>query len=556
MQFSIVIPIFRPNISHLSELIETILVQNYDLDNIEIIFVEDLFEKSFLEFIVSRFPKEFHLKTIKLSSHLGIAGASNYGARMAQGEYLIFVDQDDLMAPNALWYLDIFIQSQTKQPVFVHSEYTNISNSGTQLETVRCPDWSPIRLLGSMYAAHLKVVLRSAFLEINGFNSAFDGAQDYDLLLRLSEVGEIANIKKVLYFWRESDTSSQSNPAAKPHIPARSQQLVQDHLDRKGILARSTVLMEHPTFLGLRFPASEASGVSIVIPSAFANLPNGKIALLNVLSSLTQLSNQNIEIVCVVDSQQRALIEKIESQQYLNIRWVFHDMKTFNFSSAVNLGFEAAIHDVLITLNDDVEFLNDDWLDQVIGYLSMKDVGVVGAKMYYPDGTIQHIGIGIDSNNHCYHPMAGEKESIGHLGEGLIDHEVDAVTGAFLATTRQHWNSVGRFNQWFPNNYNDVVFCMKTWALGKSVVIANSIQLIHHESLTRLPQRTDLEIQKFTDFANSLRIEKKRYTLTLETLPMTVGRHFWIKKIWLSIQYRGMVGFIKNSYRKLRYPND
>jgi GT2 family glycosyltransferase len=552
VRFSIIVPIFEPKISDLVKLLDTISNQNYDLGSFELILVKDYYEDALPSHIFTFIPRGLNVTVLESDKHLGISGSSNLGAESAKGEYLIFVDQDDLLHLNAMKLLSIFLDAQTTPPVFIHSQYSNISKTGEVLSTVRCPAWSPIRLFGLMYAAHLKVIRKENFIDVGGFNSEYDGAQDYDLLLRLSEIGQISKIDEVLYFWRESQTSAQSNPEAKPLIPARSQKLVQAHLDRNSIGAKSYLLMEHPTLLGLRFHPKPDTKISIVIPTDFTKLTNGKIALGELLKSIDSKLLTQIELIIVTKTKHREQTATLGLSDALNIKWVFHEMEEFNFSTAVNLGFDFATNEIFLTVNDDIQFLNDAWLDQLGGYLSIPRVGVVGAKMYYPDGRIQHVGIGIDSNGHCFHPMARKNDAIGHLGEGWVDHEVDAVTGAFFATTREHWEAMSGFSSEFPNNYNDVAFCLKTWASGKSVLIANSIKLIHYESLSREPQRTDSELTAFKIFLDSLNIKSLTYTLTKESVITPVKNYSRFKKIFQSMRYRGARGFVKHAVRKMR----
>jgi len=555
LTFSVIVPIFNPNKKHLQECLNSIINQDLESDHFEIVLIHDYDGLPFENILSTDINELNNVKIIQSDSHLGISGATNLGASLAEGKYLVLVDQDDLIELNALTEILDFITSQVDAPDLMYSDYRLISENGKKLEVVRTPDHSPIRLLALMYAAHLKVISYRLWGELGGFKEEFDGAQDHDFFLRATSLTIPRHIPKVIYSWRASPTSSQSNSKAKPLAGQRSFDCINSNLGSTQLDHRIAIANWFPRLYLTDLISVKQQKLSIIIPSAFAEI-DGEIALIKLLESIARTADLDyIEINVVYDSN-RGLQQKSNAiYSRFSINWIDFHQDEFNFSKAVNYGVERANFEHLLILNDDTVFLTEPWTHILHGFLDHRDVGIVGAKLQYPNGDVQHAGIGILENGHCYHILHGTRNEIGHLGEGVINHEVDAVTGAFMGITKENWNSFGGLPENFPGNYNDVALCLKSWHKGKSVLQINSIVLTHYESLSRVPDRTDKEISDFKNFVRDFP-KVGVYTLTSEepqsNLPknqLQLDQEFTpiesIKilgsKIYTSVRYRGFI---------------
>jgi GT2 family glycosyltransferase len=563
--FSLVIPIYRPNKKHFVECLNSIIKQKISTDKTELVLVHDLDGENLNQFLVEATFAYPNLKIIESKRHLGISDATNLGVSNATGAYIVLVDQDDVMTEQCLETLEQFLFEKEMLPDLIYSDYEITTENLEKILDVRTPDFSPIRFTNLMYAAHLKVIRREFWHQIGAFDSAFDGAQDHEFFLRAMEITTPIHIPEILYSWRASPTSSQSNGAAKPLAPIRTRTAIENYLNRNRRQYRIERVYEHPTLYRVDYLGNSSEKLSIIIPTKFEEI-DGEIALSRLLDSIKNSSvDDNVEIVCVINSISDAREQIAKTNSYFKINWVELHQDEFNFSRAINHGVRKALHDRILILNDDMEFIKFDWFRTLIGFLQQDRIGIVGAKLLYPDGSVQHAGIGIRDDGHCYHILHKKIDVIGHLGEGLVNHEVDAVTGAFMGFRRDTWESIGGFPEQFPGNYNDVGFCLNSWNLGKSVVQVNSIQLIHHESLSRIPDRTEKELNDFLLYLEkfpkvgtfTLTPEHNFVTSTLSYSnllqdPKLLGWSLSALrlKVIVSIKHRGLTGALENFFGK------
>jgi GT2 family glycosyltransferase len=549
LTFSVIVPVYDPNTVHIQECLSSVFKQSLSSEFWELILVHDFDVHPISDFIDCSILERSNVKFFDSPKHLGISLATNKGASLAEGEYLIFLDQDDLLDCTALGELKKFIDDSINRPQLLYSDYRLISESGNLIDNIETPDFSPVRLLGLMYPVHLKIVTKKLWQQLGGYNSDLDGSQDHDLYLRASCLTEIVHVPKVMYSWRASEKSSQANPIAKPLAPIKTRMSVETHLENQGYKYRLKLANPHPAIYQVDILSKRSPSLSIVITTRFA-LIDGEIALQTLLRSIEESKlNNEVEIICVVSPYYESAKNQLKTK--LTIKWVRYHQEEFNYSKAVNVGVSASINENILILNDDMEFVSKDWIDTLNGFLGIPGTGIVGAKLLFPDGNIQHAGIGITELGHCYHILYNTNGLIGTLGEGMINHEVDAVTGAFMGVTRENWELFGGLPETFAKNYNDIAFCLKAWNLGKSVIQLNSIQLIHHESLSRTPTRT---VQEQADFNNYLRKYPKtgRYTLSPENLHQEKIslRGGLVSLIVDSIRCRGIVGAIRNYFSR------
>jgi O-antigen biosynthesis protein len=411
----------------------------------------------------------------------GIARATNRAVAMGEGEYVAMLDQDDMLSPSALLrVVERLLESDGADAVY--SDQAKMGRLTHVLEYFYKPDWSPIYALGAMYVGHLLVVRRGLLDELGGFDPAYDGIQDYELMLRLTErTSRIEHIPEILYMWRATAGSLAAHPEAKPEIGELQVRAVNAHLARAGIeVARAAGHPSHAHRVRLVPARPRPESVSIVIPSR----DHGEM-IERCLSSIAELTAGPAPEVVIVDggsTDPRALAAYE--------RWadavVDGSEGEFNYSRANNAGVERAGGDLIVLFNNDVEVLEPDWLDQLAMYAALPRVGAVGPQLVYPDRTIQHAGVVLGTRGTADHAMRGfDPDADGYAGSLSCAREVSAVTGACLCMRRDLYLDLGGMNTEYAVQYQDVDLCMRIRARGLSVLYAPRRRLVHHESASR-----------------------------------------------------------------------
>jgi len=407
----------------------------------------------------------------------GISAALNRGLALALGDFVAFLDHDDLLEPTALSHIAQVISAQSADLIYTDEDV--IDKAGKSLRPNFKPGWSPELLRSCMYMGHLIVARRDPVLAAGGFDPAFDGSQDFDLVLRLIDQGaSVAHIPRVLYHWRAHEDSTAHSAAAKPYALIAGRRALEASLRRRNISA-DVENSDRPNMFRIRIrPAPRA--VSVIIPS---RTPAYLEKCLRGLRGETR-QTEPFQLIVVHHKSHSATDTEMARISEEHQALVVSFTGQFNFARMMNDGASAAAGELLIFLNDDVEPKTADWLSDLTGPLAQPDVGVTGARLLYPNGTIQHAGI-----------VLGIGDATGHAGRFLFDsawwpwinntRDVSAVTGACLATTRRLFDTLNGFDLRFRNNYNDVDYCLRARETGFRVVLANDAVLTHHEGLTR-----------------------------------------------------------------------
>ena len=418
----------------------------------------------------------------------GIAANTTAGFAAATGDYLALLDHDDVLYPNALYEVVQAIQ-KTGSP-FVYSDEIVLDETLKELGGYHFkPDFAPDYLCGVNFITHLAVFSR-ALLEAAGSyeDPAYDGAQDHDLFLRLSEhckPGEIVHIPKVLYIWRGHAGSTAAGMEAKPYAVEAGVRAINAHLERLHRKGHAMALPNAPGAYQLHYEVTGAPKVSVLIPNK-----DHADDLTRCLDSLyARGGHENIEVLVLennsTEAETFALYEQLPAR-YPGCR-VLHYKGGFNFSAINNFGAKAATGDYLLLLNNDIEILSDGFVREMLSYAQRPDVGAVGAKLYYPDDTIQHGGVLMGINGSAGHSHKSyPRTAVGDLYRLVTTQNYMAVTGACLMTKTALWNILGGLDeQKFAVAYNDVDYCLKLWEQGLLNVYTPRAEAYHYESKSR-----------------------------------------------------------------------
>jgi GT2 family glycosyltransferase len=419
-----------------------------------------------------------NVRILKLATSHGISGATNQGLALATGRWVGFLDHDDSLTPDALAEMTSALDSGYDA---VYSDQDKISEQGEIFQPFHKPEWSPEFFRGVMYVGHLLCVRRDLALEIGGFRKEFDGVQDFEFMLRLSEkTKKIGHVSKILYHWRISPGSIAGNGNAKSNIEPLQCAAVQGHLDRLGLDASavSSDIHGHRVRIVPR-PVPHTSRVTVIIPTK--DSPD----ILDVcLSSIFgKTSYRNLEVVCVDNNttDPRAL-RIMQSYPVTRICWT----QKFNFSAVNNFAVSRTEGDLLVFMNNDVEVRSADWIEHMRYYAEQPDVGAVGAMLLYPDQSTQHVGVVLGCRGTADHVLRGAPyDSDGYAGSISCAREVSAVTAACLMVRRSTFLDAGGFNEHYFTAYQDVDLCLKLRTLGKRNIYTPGAILYHHESATR-----------------------------------------------------------------------
>ena len=477
VHITVVTPIYKPVFSELKKCLKTAKEEN-----VEHILVLDGLENIQNLGRLKRIVKKYSAKLKISATQVGISEASNIGAAAANGQFLVFLDQDDFLVKN--WSRALMQVAERADLVYSDSFVSDIF--GKPIRHHQKPDWSPVRLIFNMYAVHFLAVRKTTFEKVGGFRSEFNGSQDHDLALRVSrETNRIERLPVTVYNWRESKASTITNPLHKIWAYDAGVAAAQDHIDALGITAKIEKIENFPGSLKASFSKRERP-VSVVIPTAFQANPLGFTYVEGLLKSIIPFLNPNLgdEIILVhsgePESESINLAEISQLVPVVSIR----DSQEFNFSQRCNIGFFSARNDHVLLLNDDIEFGLDNPLNSLFGLLGLPNVGLVGALLAFPDFSIQHGGHAFNAGlpTHVHYQSRSIEKGLGDL---IVDHEVVGVTGALMFQLKSTWETVGGFTHSLPLNFNDVDYCQKIRTLGFDIVQASSVQAIHHESVTR-----------------------------------------------------------------------
>jgi GT2 family glycosyltransferase len=484
---SIITPVFNTPVVWLTECVESVLAQAYE--KWELILVDDdSTEPETLRVLRELGARDSRIVLEKDEKRGGISAASNRGLAVAEGEWVGFLDHDDLLEPDALFHNVKWLQDH-RDADLIYSDEDKLTEQGFDSPIFK-PDWSPDYFLSCNYICHLTLIRRDLVRKIGGFRSEFDGAQDYDLFLRVIEqTNRIDHIPRVLYHWRRSLTSTADNIRRKPGSLETGRLALEAYLERQQETGHVTVDWRTHAYW-IKRELTEAKKISIIIPV------RDRVDLLaRCLDSLTSKTSYAPYEIVVVDNDSQSEEARAYFSQFKHR--LLHSSGPFNFSAINNFAVEQTDSPWLLFLNNDTEVIEGDWLTMMAEHVQRPEVGAVGPRLLYPDDTVQHAGIVVGVGGIAEHAFRGlPAEAPGVCRQLQTTRNCSAVTGACLLTRRDVFDEMGGFDEErLPVTFSDVDMCLKMRRAGYRVVYVPFAKLYHHESGTRRPAVEPLETE-------------------------------------------------------------
>ncbi|EHB6453585.1 glycosyltransferase family 2 protein [Enterococcus faecalis] len=484
-KISIAMPVYNVEEKWLRLCIDSILNQVYT--NWELCMADDASTDPNVKKILTEYQQlDERIRVVFREQNGHISEATNSALAIATGEFVALLDNDDELAINA-FYEVVKVLNENPELDLIYSDEDKIDMDGNRSDPAFKPDWSPDLLLGTNYISHLGVYRRSILEEIGGFRKGYEGSQDYDLVLRFTEKTtkeRITHIPKVLYYWRMLPTSTAVDQGSKGYAFEAGLRAVQDALVRRGINGHAT----HGAANGLYdvyYDIESEKLVSIIIPTK-----NGYKDVQRCVSSIIEKTTyQNYEIIMADNGSTDPKMHELyaEFEQQLPGRFFVESIDIpFNFSTINNRAAKKAHGEYLLFLNNDTEVITENWLTLMVSFAQQERIGCVGAKLLYPNNTVQHAGVilglgGVAGHGHYGYPHG----DLGYFGRLAINVNYSAVTAACLLMKKADFDAVGGFEEAFTVAFNDVDLCLKVQALGRDNVWLHEAELYHFESQTR-----------------------------------------------------------------------
>jgi GT2 family glycosyltransferase len=494
--FSVLMPVYDAPEEYLRAAIESVQKQVYP--DWELCIVDDASPAAHVRAVIEEYARDdLRIKPIFREVNGHIAAASNTALAAATGDFIALLDHDDLLSPDALFENALAVNRLPDVDV-IYSDEDKIDEDGRRRQPYFKPDWSPDSLLSRNYVSHLGVYRRSLVERAGGFRTGFEGSQDYDLVLRVTELTDrVAHIPRVLYHWRVHEDSTASAREQKNYAQTSAIRALEEALERRGEPGRVEPGTLMPGIYTVRYALRRPGRVSIIIPTR----DHGE-DVERCLSSLFERSSYRDLEVLLIDNGTRdpASLRTFdawaarEPERFTVIRY---DVP-FNFSSITNFGVAHSSGPYVLLLNNDTEVITPDWIEAMVEQAQRPAIGAVGAKLLYPDGTVQHAGVvvglgGVAGHSHKYF----QREAPGYFGVLQTVNNFSAVTAACLMVRREVFDEVGGFDETLAIAFNDVDFCLRVKAAGYRNVYLPHVELYHHESKSRGHENTPAKQARF-----------------------------------------------------------
>lgn len=511
-KISIVVPLYRTPDIFLDELIASVKNQSYK--KWELCLSDGSGKDSPLTQKLKEYErKDKRIRVVHNEKQLHISANTNEALKICTGDYIAFADHDDVLTPDALYECVAAINENPKIEL-IYSDEDKINMDGTEyFQPHFKSDFNLDMLRCTNYFCHLVVVKRGLYEKVGLLNPVCDGAQDYDFVLRcLEKTSQIKHIQKVLYHWRAHKDSTAENPESKSYVTEAGIHALKSHYERLGIDA-SIFPTEYLGIYRTKFALKEKPLVSVIIPNK-----DHKEDLEKCIRSLDEVNNyHNIEYIIVennsTEDETFAYYKELEAKNE-RAKVVYWKGKGFNYPAINTYGVQYAKGEYLLFLNNDTEILNEDCIEELLSYCVREDVGAVGARMYYEDGTIQHAGVIVGAGGVAAHAFLNlPHDTPGYFGRAIMAQDLSAVTAACVMIPRKVYEEVGGFDEAYAVAFNDVDLCMKIRKAGYLVVYNPQAELMHYESKSRGYEDTE---EKQLRFESEIRLFRSRWIDFLE----------------------------------------
>ena len=497
-KISIVVPLYKTPENYLREFVQSVQAQTYK--NWELCFSDGSGKDSPIEGVLNELThKDPRIRVVYTGEQLQISENTNEALKIAAGDFIAFSDHDDLLAPDAL-YECVKALNEDRSIELLYTDEDKVDMKGNKFFMPHFkPDFNIDLLRSINYICHLFVVKREILEQVGMLNPEFDGAQDYDFVLRCVEKSEhIHHIPKILYHWRAHKDSTAENMETKEYALEAGKKAIQAHLDRMNIPAD----VVQKTDRGLCYYRSKyrifsQPMISIIIP----NKDHVKDLEKCISSIETKATYKNVEYIIVENNSEKeetfAYYKELEKKNP-KAKVVFWDGTGFNYPAINNFGVEKASGEYLLFLNNDTEIVNEDCLEELLGYCMREDVGAVGARLYYEDGSIQHAGVIVGLGGVAGHAFTDfPHESPGYFGRIVMAQDYSAVTAACMMMRKSVYKEVGGFDPKWEVAFNDVDLCLKIRKAGYLIVYNPYAELMHYESKSRGYEDNEEKIERF-----------------------------------------------------------
>lgn len=493
---SIILPVYNTDEKWLRKCIESVRTQYYN--NWELCIADDNSTYNHIKRVLDEYENnDSRIKVVYRKKNGHISASSNSALEIATGEYVAFLDHDDLLTPFALFQMIKEINNHDNVDI-IYSDEDKINKFEKRSKPFFKPDWSPDTLLSQNYICHFLMIRRSLVNEVGGFRIGYEGAQDHDLILRCTEkTKDIYHVSEVLYHWRMIKSSTADNPKAKTYAFEAGKKAIESAFERRNIKG-SVVGGKTLGTYNISYEVIGNPKVSILIPTK----DHAKDLKICIESILSKTSYDNFEIVIIDNgSKEKETFVLLENyKRLLKERFVVLDLDVpFNYSYLNNEAVKKSTGDYVLLLNNDIQILTDKWLEKMLGFAQQEHIGAVGAKLYYKDGSIQHAGVviglgGVAGHSHKYY----SGKSTGYFNRLTIDSNYAGVTGACLLVDKSIFLEMkGLDAENLSIAFNDVDFCLKLISNGYHNVCLAQVECIHYESKSRGKEDTKEKQERF-----------------------------------------------------------
>ena len=493
-KISILVPVYNTPEVFLKQMIQSVRKQTYsnwelcianaNPENEEVKRILDIYRK-----------KDSRIKVVDVPENEGIAQNTNRALEIASGEFIGLLDHDDLLEEYALYEIVERLNKNKKTDVLYSDEDKVTTNLDEYFAPNFKPDFNLDMLRSNNYICHFFVAKKRLIEDVGRFRAEYNGAQDYDLILRCVERAEhVEHIAKILYHWRIHQESTADNPLSKMYAYDAGKKAIEEHLKRCQTKGEVT-LTDNLGFYRVKYEVSGRPLVSILIPNKDQIETLDKC--LNSIENLTDYDNYEIIVIENNSTEKETFeyYEKISKKE--KIRVIYWEDE-FNYSAINNFGAKHSRGDYLLLLNNDMEVINKDWMEELLSHCQRKEVGAVGARLYYPDDTVQHAGIIIGIGGVAGSVFVGMKRGYtGYMHRAAIQQDLSAVTAACMMIRRSVFEEVGGLEEKLQIAFNDVDLCLRIREKGYLIVYDPYVELYHYESKTRGPEDTKEKVRRF-----------------------------------------------------------